>query len=58
MAWRFATSRANWRAFLFIHRLRNLLSKVERDDIERDELKRNLEYIVAILDAVFFDDTR
>jgi hypothetical protein len=44
--------------YVCINRLKYLLGKVERDDIRRDELKSSLEYVVAILDAVFFDDTR
>lgn len=45
-------------SILLVYRLRSLLNKVEKEDIKKDELKSQLEYVVAILDAVFFDEQR
>ncbi|KAL3854496.1 hypothetical protein ACJMK2_013762, partial [Sinanodonta woodiana] len=39
-------------------RLRHIIKKLEKDDISKDDLKKNIEYAASVLETVYLDETR
>ncbi|KAK3601324.1 hypothetical protein CHS0354_011925 [Potamilus streckersoni] len=39
-------------------RLRHIIKKLEKDDITREDLKKNIEYAASVLETVYLDETR
>lgn len=43
----------------FYHfRLRHILKKLQKDDINKEDLTKNLEYAASVLETVYIDETR
>lgn len=43
---------------MFSCRLRHILRKLQKDDIAKDDLIKNLEYAASVLEFVYIDETR
>ncbi|CAG5126987.1 unnamed protein product, partial [Candidula unifasciata] len=38
-------------------RLRNLVRRLEKDELNKDDMKKNLEYAASVLETVYVDET-
>ena len=41
-----------------VFRLRHILKKIQKDDISKEDLIKNLEYAASVLETVYIDETR
>ena len=39
-------------------RLRHLLRKIQKEEVSKDDLQKNLEYAAQVLETVYIDETR
>ena len=46
-----------WFVFMFF-RLRHIVKKLQKDDITKEDLIKNLEYTASVLETVYIDETR
>lgn len=44
--------------YLFPFRLRSILKQLEENDVDFEEIKKNLEFTASLLEAVYLDGTR
>jgi len=42
----------------FLFRLKHIVRKLQKDDIAKDDLLKNLEYAAQVLETVYIDETR
>ena len=43
---------------LICFRLRHIVKKLQKDDISKEDLIKNLEYAASVLETVYIDETR
>lgn len=44
--------------FLTFYRLRHLVRRLQKEDISKEDLQKNLEYAASVLETVYIDETR
>lgn len=44
--------------WIFFLRLRHLLRRIQKDDISKQDLQKNIEYAASVLETVYIDETR
>ena len=45
-------------AFVCFFRLRMIARRLEKEDITKEDLKKNLEYAASVLETVYIDEAR
>ena len=43
---------------VYLLRLRLIIKKLQKDEISKDDLVKNLEYAASVLETVYIDETR